>query len=250
MKVIEKASNSFTVTDIDEKTLVEKINAGLVHISQVIEPSIRVQEAAVNKQPSNIRFILKPDKSLLLKTIKAYPYAITMLNNLDERTLLSAVRLNPMVIEFIKERKTNFKLRRTALKTNPVCAQFLTDFTEEEIQIIFDNNPEALRFVFKEPSQWIFRAVMKKPSTIVIFEKAGIIGKPSEEDGLSTEYWKVALNKDPYLAYYLTEDEQRFMIMHIENGLKETNYMAAFTQLYPKIREIVVDDLFGNEETK
>lgn len=243
MKYVILKDDSYEIKDESEKEIEDKLNAGTLHISQIINPSIRIQEVAVNKQPSNIRFILNPDKSLLLKTIKAYPYAITMLDNLDERILLNAVRLNPMVIEFIKERNTNHKIRRAALKANPACAQFLSDFTDEEILIILDNMPEALRYVFTEPNDWIYKAIKKKPSTIVIFEKAGIVGRPTKDNEINTDYWKNALERDPYLAYYLTEDEQLRMIDSIVIGITSNKYFVALSQLHPIARKLATKEI-------
>ena len=243
MKYIMVIKDNYEIRDESEKEIEEKLNDGTLHISQIIDPSVRIQEVAVNKQPSNIRFIQNPDKSLLMKSIKAYPYAVQWLDNLEERFLLAALRANPMAIEFIKEKNINYKIRRAALKANPLCAQFLTDFTEEEIHIIYENEPEALRFAVNSSSEWLLKAVSKKPSTIIIFEKSGIIGRPDKDHAVYTRYWDTALKRDPYLAYYLTEEEQLYMIDAIKAGLLSTNYIQSLTQLTPKVRDIIMQEI-------
>lgn len=231
IRYIELKDKKIEMIEATEEEVIKKLKDGSLHPAHVIDQPIIVQEAILVKEGGNIRFVRNPETSLVLKLLKQYPYAIQWMRDPIERYKMHAVRSNGMVLEFIRE-KTE-KVRRAALKNNALAAEFLDNITDEEADIMLEIAPESMRFInttygdINDPKylSYIEKAVKAKPSFVVMLYNIGLIDSPLEEfekikDTRQQEtLWGMALKRDPYLMYFLTEEEQDMYSPSIMEGL-------------------------------
>lgn len=233
IRYIELNDKKIEMIKASEEDVIKKLKDGSLHPAHVIDQPIAVQEVIASQEGGNIRFIRNPETSLVLKLLKQYPYAIQWMRDPIERYRMHAVRSNGMVLEFIRD-KTE-KVRRAALKNNALAAEFLDNITDEEANIMLDIAPESMRFInttygdINDPKylSHIEKAVKAKPSFVVMLYNIGLIDSPLEtlkktnSRNLSPyiSLWVLALERDPYLMYFLTEEEQDLYSPSIMQGL-------------------------------
>ena len=229
IRYIEMNNKKIEMLEASEEEVIKKLKDSSLHPAHVIDQPIAIQEVITSAEGGNIRFIRNPETSLVLKLLKQYPYAIQWMRDPIERYRMHAVRSNGMVIEFIRE-KTE-KVRRAALKNNALAAEFLDNITDEEANIMLDIAPESMRFInttygdINDPKylSCIEKAVKAKPSFVVMLYNIGLIDSPEvmKQDERSRErnLWEMALSRDPYLMYFLTEEEQNEYSPSIMKGL-------------------------------
>lgn len=229
VRYIELNDKKIEMIEATEEDVIKKLKDSSLHPAHVIDQPIIVQEAILVKEGGNIRFVRNPETSLALKLLKQYPYAIQWMRDPIERYRMHAVRSNGMVLEFIRD-KTE-KVRRAALKNNALAAEFLDNITDEEADIMLDIAPESMRFInttygdINDPKylSCIEKAVKAKPSFVVMLYNIGLINSPEvmkqDERSRGRNLWEMALSRDPYLMYFLTEEEQDLYSPSIMEGL-------------------------------
>lgn len=236
LRYIEMNNKKIEMLEASEEEVIKKLKDSSLHPAHVIDQPIGIQEVIVSAEGGNIRFIRNPESSLVLKLLKRYPYAIQWMRDPIERYRMHAVRSNGMVIEFIRE-KTE-KVRRAALKNNALAGEFLDNITDEEANIMLDIAPESMRFINTTYGDinddkyltYIEKAIKAKPSFIVMLYNIGLIESPmndferirllnEEQRDTKIPLWGLALERDPYLMYFLTEEEQNAYLDFIMSGL-------------------------------
>lgn len=221
----EEGKREVTLLKNSEEEVLKKLENKEVHISDIVNPSSFIQKAALVTQPSDIRFISNPDKSVLLDVINRYPYAIQYFEELEERVINKALRKNGMALEFVKN--PTDKMEFLAVKQNPFALEFVKNPTPELIDIAIEMNQDAMRFAYNKeykhidyltPSK-LKQSIGRKPSSIILLHKAGIVedyygseivkpGRPTHEEEYGRSLWLFALSLDPLLLGYLSEDHQ------------------------------------------
>lgn len=236
LRYIEMNNKKIEILEASEEEVIKKLKDSSLHPAHVIDQPIGIQEAIVSAEGANIRFIRNPESSMVLKLLKRYPYAIQWMRDPIERYRMHAVRSNGMVIEFIRE-KTE-KVRRAALKNNALAGEFLDNITDEEANIMLDIAPESMRFINTTYGPlnddkyltYIEKAIKAKPSFIIMLYNIGLIESPMNDfEKNKIPLWGLALERDPYLMYFLTEEEQNAYLEFIMSGLYK--YPLACSQL-------------------